>query len=50
MKKTSKIERQKKTLQNSRAKTPAGEGGLDAGAHESPPKIEFETKIRGGNK
>ena len=49
----------KKKLLNSRAKNntpkfarqdPRGGGGLDAGAHESPPKIELETKIRGGNK
>ena len=46
----------KKKLQNSRAKKnipkfarqdPRGGGGLDAGAHESPPKIDLETKIRG---
>ena len=49
----------KKKLQTSRAKNntpkfarqdPRGEGGVDAGAHESPPKIDLETKIRGGNK
>ena len=29
---------------------PREEEGVDAGAHESPPKINLETKIRGGNK
>ena len=42
--------RAQKTLQNSRAKIPPGGRGLDAGAHESPPKIDLDTKIRGGNK
>ena len=46
-----------KKRQNSRAKKkrskiraprpPRGKAGLDAGAHESPLKIDFETEIRG---
>ena len=45
--KTLKFVRQQKTLQNSRTKTPAEGGGLDAGAHESPHKIDLESKFRG---
>ena len=33
-----------------RRQVPRRGGGVDAGAHESPPKINLETNIRGGNK
>ena len=48
-KKASKFARQKNTPKFAR-QDPRQGGGLDAGAHESPPKIDLETKIRGGNK
>ena len=45
-----KIRAPKKNAPKFARQDPRGGGGLDAGAHESPPKIELETKIRGGNK
>ena len=45
-----KIRAPKKNAPKFARQDPRWGGGLDAGAHESPPKIELETKIRGGNK
>ena len=47
MKKTSKFARPKKNGPKFARQDPRGGRGLDAGAHESPPKIDLETKIRG---